>query len=266
MARVISSKSTRLGRRPEELVSAPACRVATLRAPAEARLARYPQSGSGTCSLYEVETTLEQVFVDLRLADMAPDEKEGIRLELGVIHCRGSNEFAASPKLNPNNRLQVNDIVATLEAISSHLRAVDPPLRGCEFGIRDIHDIEVAKKVTEFLAMNPEIGPEIADEFLSDFCDRLNTVSHACFVAATDLKSIKGKGGRRELAWFDDFTRLLMSIAERNGISTTKVQGRFLDLASGFEQLFHPTMGMRSPSRAALAKRLSRAVKDFRQR
>lgn len=197
---------------------------------------------------------------------MAPDKKKWIRSELGVIHWRGWDEFAAPPKVNPKNRLQVNDIVATLEAISRHLRAVDRPLRGCEAGLQNGHGIEVAKKVTEFLAMNPEIGPEIADEFLSDFCDRLNTVSHACSVAATDLKSIKGKGGRKELAWFDDFTCLLMSIAERNGISTTKVQGRFLDLASGFEQLFHPTVGMRSPSRAALAKRLSRAVKDFRQR
>jgi len=228
-------------------------------------LARLPQSGCGIYQLYEVETTLDQVLVDLRLADMASDEKEWIRSELEVIHWCGSNEFAASPKLNPNNRLQVNDIVATLEAISSHLRAVDPPLRGYEIGIQNVHDTEVAKKVVEFLAMNPEIGPS-ADEFLSDFCDRLNTISHACFVAATDLKSIKGKGGRREFAWFDDFTRLLMSIAERNGISTTKVQGRLLDLASGFEQLFAPSVCMRSPNRAALAKRLSRAVKDFHQR
>jgi hypothetical protein len=107
---------------------------------------------------------------------------------------------------------------------------------------------------------------------LSDFCDRLNTIAHACSAAAIDLKLDKEKAGRKPMAWFDDFTRLLMSIAAQNKIGTTiskdretgEPRGRFFDLALGFEQLL--LLHMRCSNRhQALAKRLSRSLMRLRK-
>jgi hypothetical protein len=149
--------------------------------------------------------------------------------------------------------------------MARRLQEAEQNLRGSETGLRQAHHIEVALKVRAMLAANPEIGSE-ADEFLSEFCNRLSTVAHACSVAAKDLRSIKGKAGRRALSWYTDFTRVLVSIAKQNGIrptitidrGTRKAVGRFLTVATGFERLL--PREFRSPSNAARAKRLSRAL------
>jgi hypothetical protein len=235
-------------------------------------MSRMSQTGSTIASLYEIETTFDEVVADLGLAPMSAEVEETVRSGLGVVIGRGLDEFAASPTLNPHGKLKVEDIT-TLGAIARNLQAAEQSLRGCETGLQTAHNIEVAKKVRAILAVNPEIGDLVkADKFLSDCCDRLKTISHACLVAAQDLRSTKGKAGRKQLDWFDDFTAILMSIAEQNGIRPTiitdrkahKVQGRFLDLAGGFERLLWPTM--RSKTRTALAKRLSRALSRLHKR
>jgi len=237
-------------------------------------VARLTQTGSSEYFQAFHESAFDQVVADLDLLAMSADEKNEIRSKLGFINGHGLNELAVSKKLNPKNRLQIEDIVATLRRIVRNLQAVDQPLRGCETGLREAHDIQVAKKVREFLAMKPEIGPgnNAVDDFLSDFCDRLNTIVHACSAAATDLKLDKGKAGNKPMAWFDDFTRMLISIAAKNKISTTiskdrttgEPRGRFLDLALGFEQLLLPHMRC-SHRHQALAKRLSRSLERLRK-
>ena len=99
----------------------------------------------------------------------------------------------------------------------------------------------------------------------------MNAVSQACLVAATDLKSMKGKAGQKPIDWYDDFTCVLAFIAERNNIrptivtdrTTGKPKGRFLDLAGVFERLLYPAM--RSPSLGARAKRLSRSLRRIKK-
>ncbi len=230
-------------------------------------MVRLPRTGYSVHAPVEIETTLDQVVADLGLAPMPAEEKARIRSALSAVNGRGLDECAASPKLDPHSKLQVEDIIAALAAIARDLKTAEQALRGCENGLRQARDIEVAKNVREILAMNPEIGNiDKANEFLSDCNDRLSTISHACLVAAKGLKSIKGKAGRKPLDWHDDFTAILTSIAEQNGIRATitidresrEAQGRFLDLAALFEGLLLPSM--RSPSRTALAKRLSRSI------
>ena len=231
---------------------------------------RLSRTGSSGASLYEMETTLEKVVADLGLAPLSAEEESRIRDRLAVVIGRGIDENAASPKLNSHGKIQVKDILATLGAIARNLQAAEQNLRGCETGLQSAHNIEVVTKVREILARNPELGDLVkADKFLSDCCDRLKTISHACLVAAKDLGSTKGKAGRKRLDWLDDFRAVLMSVADQNGIRPTiitdretgEVKGRFLDLAVGFEQLLWPTM--RSPTRTALAKRFSRTLNDY---
>ncbi len=231
-------------------------------------MARLSRTGSSGGSLYELDTNLEQVVSDVGLASMTADEKQGIRGKLEQVMGRGYDELEMSQKLNPDNRLQIKNITATLKKMSRHLQEAEQNLRGCETGFRQAHHIEISLKVREMLAANPRIGSE-ANEFLSDFCSQLSQVAHACLVAATALISTKGKAGRRALNWYTDFTRVLVSIAKQNGIRPTvtidrdtgEAQGRFLAIATGFERLLLPSM--RSPSNTARAKRLSRALAEL---
>jgi hypothetical protein len=152
-----------------------------------------------------------------------------------------------------------------LRAIARDLQLHEAALRGRQSGFRQSYEIEVANRIREVLSKNPEIKTD-ADEFLSDSCDRISTISHACLIAARDLELNKGEAGKKAIDWFDDLTRVLVNIAEKNGIRpsiendrrTGKPRGRFFELAAGFEFLLYPQM--RSPSPTALAKRLSRSL------
>ena len=228
-------------------------------------MARLTWKGASIGSLYELDTNLEQVVSDLGLAKMSAEERKEIRGKLGEVIGRGYAEIELSPKLNPDNKLQIKNITATLEATARHLQEAAQNLRGSETGFQQAHQLAISLKIREMLVANPEIESK-ADEFLSNFCGQLSTVAHACFVAAKELKSTKGNAGRRALDWYNDFARVLVPIAKQNGIRPTvtihrgtgEAQGRFLDIATGFERLLMPSM--RSPSKTARAKRLSRAL------
>lgn len=232
-------------------------------------MARVGRTGSSVASLYEKETNFEQVVSDLALAPMSSDEEARIRSKLGEVIGRGLARTEISRKQSPGSRLQTKNIVETLEAIARAFQVAEPTLRGLETGIRHSHQIEAATKIKEVLGQNPELKNS-ADEFLRDFCSRMDTVSEACLVAASNLKSIKAKPGQKPIDWHDDFTRVLVFIAGRNNIRTTiltdrvtgKAKGRFLELAVAFERLLYPAM--RSSSRGALAQRLSRSLRRIK--
>jgi hypothetical protein len=231
-------------------------------------MARLPRKGAAIASLYELDINLEQVVSDLGLANMTPAEKQDIRSRLEEVMGRGYDEFEMSQKLNPDNKRNTKNITTTLAAIARQLHEAEQYLRGLETGFRQSHHMEISQKVREMLAANPEVGSK-AGEFLSDFCNQLSTVASACLVAAKDLRTIKGKAGRKALNWYNDFTGFLVLIAKQNGIRPTvtidrvtgEAQGRFLDIAAGFELLLLPNM--RSPTNTARAKRLSRALAEL---
>jgi hypothetical protein len=224
----------------------------------------------GFASLYEIETNFENVVSGLALAPMSSDEEARIREKLAEVIGRGLARIELSKKLNPGSKLQTKSIVGTLKTIARAFEAAEPTLRGLETGIRHSYQIEAAIRIKEVLDQNPELKNN-ADEFLIDFCNRMNTVSEACLVAASDLKSMKAKAGQKPIDWYDDFTRVLAFIAGRNNIRTTietdrvadKPKGRFLELAAAFERLLYPAM--RSPTRGALAKRLSRSLTRIKE-
>jgi hypothetical protein len=134
------------------------CQVAI---PAEAHLARLSQTGSGVCSLYELEVTFDQVLTNLGLASTPADEKERIRGELEIVMDRGLSEIGGSRKLNPEGRLQSQDIAASLRSIAHHLQAAGRPLRGRETGLQQ------ASGQNQTLRIRQTAGiPQV----LSDFC------------------------------------------------------------------------------------------------
>jgi hypothetical protein len=84
-------------------------------------------------------------------------------------------------------------------------------------------------------------------------------------IAHADLSIEAGKDGRRALDWYDDFTHLLLDLAERNDIEPTLRKDRkthiragwLFDAAQALETFLYPHM--RSPSAEACGKRLERS-------
>jgi hypothetical protein len=228
-------------------------------------MAQVVLKGSSCASLYEYETSLARVVSDFGLRPLSLGEEAEIRRKLGEVIGRGLDRIAVTKKLNPEGKLHTKTIAGILRAIARDLQSHETVLRGRQTGLRQSHEIEVANRIREVLSKNPEIRID-ADEFLSDFCDRTSTISHACLIATRHIELNKAEVGKRAIDWFDDFTRVLVVIAERNCLRPTiendrdtgKPKGHFFELAAGFERLLYPQM--RSPSPSALAKRLSRSL------
>jgi hypothetical protein len=129
------------------------------------------------------------------------------------------------------------------------------------------HDLAVSGQVVQVLASDPKIGSiEAAHSYLSDFCERADTITSACRAAANTLQSKKGKAGKGRYDWYDEFTAVLVEICKQNKIEPTvgidsisgKPVGGLPVLASAFERLLLPSM--RSPTPSAMVKRLQRSL------
>ena len=90
-------------------------------------------------------------------------------------------------------------------------------------------------------------------------------MAHACLVAACDLKQTVGRKRASAAEWHDEFTALLLEIAEKAGVEPRLRKGRvsgardgwLLDAAQALEKFLDPRM--RSPSAEACGKRLERS-------
>ena len=129
-------------------------------------------------------------------------------------------------------------------------------------------ELEVSALLTETLASDSKIGSiEAARNYLEDFCGRARVVAAACRRAAGSLQSNKGKSGRSRYQWHDEFTAVLVDLCKRNKIEPNvaidresgEPTGGLFEVASRFEQLF--PAAIRSPTPAALVKRLQRSLK-----
>jgi hypothetical protein len=257
-------------------------------------MARLPRTGKSVSSLYErtpefeamvkaglvdpreCETTFAEVIIELGLAPLSAEDEQIIRNELGAVIGRGIDIFEESAKRNPDGKLTVSDVRATLTQVADRLdamiagqldadqiAAIDKVMRGVETGFRDGHAIEVALKIRRTLAR--EIGVDDAHDRMAEFHKWPRTIVEACRRAAEDLDLIKGAPGRQSRDWYRDFKRILTFIAKKNGIRpkvvinrrTHEAQGRFVELAEQFERLL--PRHMRSQSREAMAKMLERA-------
>ena len=231
-------------------------------------MSQIAKTGTRIAALYEDKIKLDAVLSSVGLKSVSKSERKTIREELEIVLGSAIQHIKTSPKLEPYGKLQVRDIIEALKSIANKLNETSELLRGHETGFRSSHEVYLAGKVKEFLAKNSEIRQR-PDEYLKDFCDRADTISHACVVAAADLRTIKGKAGNKPLTWFNEFTRVLVDIARRHSIPATIInsrgngepEGPFFELATAFEQLLYPKM--RSPSHHARAKRISRALKTL---
>jgi hypothetical protein len=227
-------------------------------------MARLPTSGSTVATPLRTEADLGTV-----LSKLCPDGKfsasykKAIYGRLGPIIGQWSAE---------DNRPDVAPLAKTFTATGKELKKLAKILSGHETGLRETRDIAIVSQLVTILARDPEIGSrQQADKLIASFRGDAAKVAHACLVAARDLKQTIGKIGRPQSEWHDQFTALLLEIAEtaaveprlsKDRISDAR-KGWLLDAALALETFLDPQM--RSPSAEACGKRLERSKTRLKQ-
>ena len=221
-------------------------------------MARIPVSGSA------VATPLRNM-ADLRnvLAQLCPDGKFS---ESDVETCYWRLARIIGQWSAEDNRLDIAPLAQTFMVMSKELKKVAEILSGHETGLHEIHDIAIVSQLATILALDPEIGSRRqADRLIDSFRGDAGKLAHACLVAACDLKQAVGESGRPQAEWHDQFTALLLEVAETAGVkpnlSKDRISGArvgwLLDAAQALESFLDPQM--RSPSAEACGKRLERS-------
>jgi hypothetical protein len=179
------------------------------------------------------------------------------------------------------NRLEVATVAKALSAMANHLSEISQTLSGVEPGLRDMVEISVAAEIAKRLVLDPAVGSlSKAHDILSAFQQEAARIAHVCRIAHAALPDQAGERGRRPIDWYDDFTALLLEIAESGGVTPTLRKDRatghrsgwLLDAARALEAFLDWEIDgerlsshvMRSPSLEACGKRLERSLKRLR--
>lgn len=138
----------------------------------------------------------------------------------------------------------------------------------------------MAAEIAKHLALDPRVNSlSNAHDIMSAFQQEAARTAHVCMVAHAALPK-SGERGRRPIHWYDDFTTLLLDIAEQGGVTPTLHKDRITGLRSGWlleaakalEAFLDWEIDgrrlsshlMRSPSPEACGKRLERTLKRIR--
>jgi hypothetical protein len=218
---------------------------------------------------------------------------EGSSRRLNVIGVRMAREFNREIKCSQNERKAIwkklgfiiglatqetdrpdaSDVASILRSASRAAQTLQSLLTAHQEGVPLMGSEEhaAANALMGKLAEDPELRDfEGVQEFLLDLAGRCSALSKACDVAATELDSVEGKGGRPRLTWYNEFTRLLLELCERYGSSskperdreTNSPKGSFHSLAEYMELLLPKKM--RSGNAETRMKRLQKALKAIR--
>lgn len=223
---------------------------------------RLPISGAssagGELTRANLSDALERLRVGHAFDDVALDD---LYSELGQI--TGSWLAIEQSK-------EAAPVRSALRKLGKDLVAAAQLLSGNETGIRTTAEIFATRLTKDVLALDPTMETD-AGEFLVKFRRDAARVGHACHIAAADLSRKSDLKGKEKLSWYDDFTKLLRSIAERAKVRPTLGYdpesnihcGWLLDAAQEMEAFLAPKM--RSPKIRSCGRRLERSLKRLGQ-
>ena len=167
--------------------------------------------------------------------------------------------------------MQAHAAAKALLSVRRNLDDVCNIVGGNRTGFQQSKQINAALHLRRLLAQDPEVGSlPAADRLMARFLDGAGKIAgHSCSAYA-DLTSGTGPSGRPTIAWYDDFTHIVMDLARRAGVSPTistdrnsnERRGWILDVAGELEKVL--PRPMRSPSVEARAKRLDRSKRKIR--
>jgi hypothetical protein len=221
-------------------------------------------SGSSIVSPLRSEGELRRVLSDLRIDDSSPTSIQEIYLSLASIIGQWMSE---------QQRLEVSSVAGSLLSTAKSLNEVVLTLGGFETGLHSDLEIAVATRIGKYLALVPGVSSFAeAQELISSFRQEAARIAHVCMVARADLPDRPGERGRRALDWYDDFTALLLDVANTADVKPALRKDRITGARSGWlfeaaqvlESFLYPEM--RSPSPEACGKRLERSQRRLRER
>jgi hypothetical protein len=222
-------------------------------------------SGASVVSPYRDEGELRRVLSDLRVGHaLDATEVHEVYWKLGAIIGQWMSE---------QQRLEVSSVARALLSAAKNLSEVSILLGGLETGIHSDLEMAVASRAAEYLALDPTIGSQAkARRLISSFRQDAARMAHVCMVARADLPAQAEERGRRALDWYDDFTALLLDVANmadirpalRKDRTSGARSGWLFEAAQALESFLYPEM--RSPSPEACGKRLERSRTRLRER
>jgi len=185
-------------------------------------MARLPTSGATVATPHLDEAELGNV-----LAQLCPDGKFS---ESDVETCYWRLARIIGQWSAEHDRLDIAPLAKTIRAMGKELKKVAEILSGHETGLHEIHDIAIVSQLATILALDPEIGSRRqADRLIDSFRGDAGKLAHACLVAACDLKQAVGESGRPQAEWHDQFTALLLEVAETAGVKPNLSKDRISD-------------------------------------
>jgi hypothetical protein len=228
-------------------------------------MVRLSTRGSTIARPFRNQTELSSCLTDLGVGDAFNERSvEEVYAELGAIVGRWMAE---------GGRIESVRVEKKLRTLSKQLDEVAGTLRGQDTGLCNAVDTEIVSQLTECMARDPTIGSiPAARELFSSFSQQAGSIAHNCLVVAVDLEKRSGKPGRSRFDWYDDFTALLLAIAQKAGLKPSsrkdrisgKRSGWLFDAGLALETFLDPRM--RSPSAEACGQRLDRSTRWLRQR
>jgi hypothetical protein len=209
----------------------------------------------------ELKRVLSDLRVDQVLSSAAMHE---LYMNLGGIIGQWMSE---------QQRLEVSSVAGLLLSTARSLNEASLILGGFEPGIRSDLETAAASRIARYLALVPGVRSlGDAQELISSFRQEAARIAHVCMVARADLPSRSDEFGRPALRWYDDFTALLLELANEADVQPTLRKDRISRVRSGWlfeaaqalESFLWPEM--RSPSSEACGKRLERSRRHLRDR
>ncbi len=194
--------------------------------------------------------------------DLSPAAVHELHVKLAVIIGQWMSE---------QQRLEVSSVSGALLSTARNLNEAAVTLGGFETGLHTGLEIAVGTRIARYLAIVPGVcSLTEAQELISSFRREATRIAHVCMVARADLPDRPEKSGRQALDWYDEFTALLLELANKATDARTRWKGRdrvrigwLIDAARALESSFL-YREMRSPSSEACGKRLQRSRRRLR--
>jgi hypothetical protein len=174
-------------------------------------MTRLPVSGSSVASPLRDEAELKRVLSDLRVDQvLSPTAVHELYLNLAAIIGQWMLE---------QERLEVSSVAGSLLSTARSLNEASLILGGFETGLHSALEIAVASRIAQYLALLPGVNSLAeAQELISSFRQEAARIAHVCMDAHANLPDRPEQRGRRALRWYDDFTALLLDLANKAGV------------------------------------------------
>jgi hypothetical protein len=219
---------------------------------------RLPIRGASLLTPRLGEDVLKQVLADLRVIAVYSDaDVYEVYLALAAVCGRWMAEEEAK---------QVDAVAKALLNTGKNVREASWLLSGRSAGFRESVDLEVTAQVIDAMTSDPSHA-QSARALVAAFRVSADYVANACLVAYAKLPKKASNDGPSPMLWYDDFTAILLGIAQKAGIKpnlnkdriSQQYDGWLFEAAQALEPFLDPYM--RSPSPGACGKRLERSRK-----